>query len=150
MKINWSKTWKSSTQPRKQRKYTYNAPLHVSGKFLSAHLSKELRTKYGKRSAVVVKGDKVKIMRGQFKGIEGKVEKVDHVRKIVHVEGVQQMKVNGIKAYYPLSASTLLITSLNADDKKRVASLERKQESNPVKSRVLKAVQAVKTLKQTN
>jgi len=150
MKINWSKSWKSSTQPRKQRKYAYNAPLHVAGKFLSAHLSKELIKKYGKRSVVVVKGDKVKIMRGQFKGTEGKVEKVDHVRKIVHVEGAQQMKVNGTKAYYPLNASTLLVTALNANDKKRIASLERKQESKPVRSRVMKALEAVKALKQKN
>ena len=148
MKNSWSKTWKSSAQPRKQRKYVYNAPLHVSGKFLSSHLAKDLRTKYGKRSVIVVKGDKVKIMRGQFKGIEGKVEDVNHVRKIVHVAGAQQMKVNNTKAYYPLNASILLITSLNLNDKKRIAMLERKQEAKPVRSKIMKLLGAAKALKQ--
>ena len=31
-----------SKQPRKQRKFLYNAPLHVRRKIMSAHLSKEL------------------------------------------------------------------------------------------------------------
>ena len=43
-------SWKASKQPRKQRKYRYNAPIQTLGKMLSSHLSKELRTKIGKRS----------------------------------------------------------------------------------------------------
>lgn len=38
-------------QPRKQRKFLYNAPLHLrGGKIMSAPLSKELREKYGVRT----------------------------------------------------------------------------------------------------
>ena len=50
MKRKFSKSWKSSKQPRKQRKYSANAPLHLKRKLLSVNLSKELRKKYGKRS----------------------------------------------------------------------------------------------------
>ncbi|MCW1309534.1 MAG: 60S ribosomal protein L26, partial [Candidatus Nanoarchaeia archaeon] len=35
----WSKKWKSSKKPSKQRKYRYNAPLHIRRKFLSVNLS---------------------------------------------------------------------------------------------------------------
>ena len=73
----WSKSWKSSKNPKKQRKYRFRAPIHIKKKFCNVHLSTELRTKYNKRSVVVVTGDKVKILRGQFKGHTGKVEKVD-------------------------------------------------------------------------
>jgi len=40
-----------------------------------SNLSDDLRKQYKKRSAGVIKGDTVKIMRGEYKGVEGKVEK---------------------------------------------------------------------------
>jgi large subunit ribosomal protein L24 len=60
MKKKWSKTWKSSKQPRKQRKYRHNAPLHIKHKFLSASLSKDLKKKYNIRNISLRKGDRVK------------------------------------------------------------------------------------------
>ena len=77
MKSAFATTWKSSVQPRKQRKYQYNAPAHIKGKFLAAHLSKELKEKYGTRSIRVRVGDRVKVVRGTEKGKEGKVENAD-------------------------------------------------------------------------
>ena len=50
MQKEWSAHWKASTQPRKQRKYRWKAPLHVLGDFVRAHLSKDLRKKYGTRN----------------------------------------------------------------------------------------------------
>ena len=44
---------------------------------MSARLTKELKTKYGKKNVGVRKDDKVKIMSGQFKGKSGKVIEVD-------------------------------------------------------------------------
>ena len=76
MKKLFSTHWKSSKQPRKQRKYQYNAPLHIKHKFLGSHLSKELIKKHGKRSIPVRKGDTVKVLVGQYKGKSGKIEKV--------------------------------------------------------------------------
>ena len=66
-----------STQPRKQRKFIYKAPLHIRHKLMSVTLSEELREQYGRRSLPVKSGDTVKVMRGDFKDHEGKVEKVD-------------------------------------------------------------------------
>jgi large subunit ribosomal protein L24 len=129
MKNKFSTSWKSSKRPAKQRKYRHNAPLHIIQKFLSSHLSKDLRKKYGKRSMVVVKGDKVKVMRGQFSGRENKVERVDHKAIEVYVSGVERTKKDGSKSVYPIHPSNIMITELNLDDKKRKEKLEKKTTS---------------------
>ena len=85
----FSNHWKGSSQPRKQRKYVANAPLHIKRKMVSSHLSKELRTKYGKRSAVVRKDDIVKVMLGEFKGKSGKVVSVNLTKMKLIIEGLQ-------------------------------------------------------------
>ena len=126
MRIKWSNNWKASKKPSKQRKYRINAPLHIKHKFLAAHLSKELKKKYGKRSLPVRKGDKVKIMTGQFRKHVGKILKVDLKKSKVHVEGADLIKKAGGKALYPIHASNLEILELNLDDKERKKILERK------------------------
>ena len=126
MKSIFSTTWIRSKQPRKQRKYRHNAPEHVKKKFVSVNLSKELREKHGKRNLSIVKGDKVKIMRGQFKGKSGEVEKENMKNLKITVQGIENIKKDGTKVNYPLDPSNLMITDLKLDDKKRKASLERK------------------------
>lgn len=133
----FSKTWNSSVKPNKQRKFRFNAPLHIKGNFLNAHLSKELRAKYGTRSLRVRKGDKVKIMRGQFKKQEGKIEEVDIKKSIVYVAKIEHTKRDGTKARYPLQPSNLLILEVNADDKRRFSKKDKTQKSpsdNPEKT----------------
>ncbi|HDI03057.1 MAG TPA: 50S ribosomal protein L24 [Candidatus Pacearchaeota archaeon] len=126
MKKKFSKAWKSSKQPRKQRKYRANAPLHIKRKMIASHLSKELREKYKRRSFPVRKNDVVKILRGSFKGKQGKVSKVDTKKMKVYVEGIVRTKKDGTKVPVPLDPSNLMIVSLNLEDKKRVKALERK------------------------
>ncbi len=126
MKNKFSKAWKSSKKPRKQRKYVYNSPLNIKGKMLSSHLSKELIKKYGKRNLRIRKGDTAKVVRGQFKGKIAKVEKVLLKKNKVLLQDVQVLKLDGSKAYYPTHTSNLIITELNLEDKKRLKSLTRK------------------------
>lgn len=126
MKTKFSSSWKKSIQPRKQRKYRYNAPLHIKQKFVNVHLSKELRKKHSKRNMGVRKGDKVKVMRGQFKKKEGKVEQVSLKKTLIYVEGIEITKKDGTKTRYPIHPSNLMVTELNMDDKMRQKSLERK------------------------
>jgi large subunit ribosomal protein L24 len=114
----------TSSQPRKQRKFRYTAPLHVRSRFMSCRLNDELTKKYG-RSARVVVGDTVKIMRGDHAGVEGKVRDIDVKREQVIIEGVSVAKADGKEQPRPIHPSNLMITRLNLDDKKRVASLER-------------------------
>lgn len=126
MKKEWSNSWNSSKQPRKQRKYKHNAPLHKRHKMIGAHLSKELRQKHKKRSIAIRKGDKVKILRGQFKSIIGKVEKVMLSRYKVYVTGADLKKADGRSAKYPIDPSNVIIIDLEKSDTKRKEVLERK------------------------
>jgi large subunit ribosomal protein L24 len=129
MKIKFSTAWKASTQPRKQRKYRYNAPLHIKGKFLASHLVKELRAKHGLRSLRVRTGDKVRVLRGQFAGREGKVDRVDVARSHVYVSKVEQIKKDGAtKVPYPLDASNLMIVEFDTSDKRRMDALKAREE----------------------
>jgi len=121
----WSKFWKSSTKPGKQRKYRYNAPLHVKRKMVSSHLSKELRKKHNKRAVALVTGDKVKVERGQFKGHSGKIEKIDTKLGRIYVTGIEIQKKDGNKTTFSLDASNVIITELNLEDKNRNKILER-------------------------
>ncbi len=123
----FSTSWKRSTQPRKQRKYRYNAPLHVKQKMLHVHLSPSLRSVYGTRQLQVRKGDKVRILRGQFRKKEGKVERVNLKRERVFVHGVELVKHDGTKVLYPLAPSNLLLIDLDLGDKKRKAKLEKRK-----------------------
>lgn len=126
MKKEFSTSWKSSIQPRKQRKYVYNAHLHVKHKFLSSLLSKELRKKYGKRNLPLRKGDEVLIMRGSFRKKKAKVSSVDLKRTLVVLEGIQRAKKDGSKVNIMFHPSCLQIQSLNLDDKERLNALNRK------------------------
>lgn len=126
MKKEWSRSWKASKQPRKQRKYLYNAPLHIARKFMSVVLSKTLKGKHSKKNIPIRKGDKIKIVRGQFKGKVGKVERVDIMYKKVFIEGINFVKKSGDKVPVGIHPSNLMITELNLDDKMRRKSLERK------------------------
>lgn len=129
MKQKFSREWIKSKQTRKQRKYRHNAPLHIISKFLHVHLSKELRKKYKKRAIRVRTGDTVKIVRGQFKKKTGKVVSVNMFSRKVNIDGIQQIRKDGTKSYYPLEPSNLMITILNLEDKKRKAKLEAKNAS---------------------
>jgi large subunit ribosomal protein L24 len=120
MKNKFSKHWKASTQPRKQRKYTANAPLHIKKKMLSTNLSKELRKKFKIRNIEVRKGDTVKIMRGKFKKKTGKILEVNVKTSKVKIEGIQVKKQDGSKVNVRLWPSNLQIIELNTDDKKRM------------------------------
>ena len=115
----FSKSWVSSKKPGKQRKYRINAPLNIKRKFLSVHLSKELKLKYKTRNIVARKNDKVKILRGQFRKKTGKIIKVIIKKAKVFVEGIENSKKDGTKAYYPLEPSNLMITELDLTDKRR-------------------------------
>ena len=125
MKNKFSVKWKASKQPRKQRKYKANLPLHLRHKMLSAHLSKELRQKYGKRSFPVRKGDNVKVMKGEFNKKSGKINLVNLSKLKVAIEGIQKQKKDGTKVNVYFSPSNLMITELNLEDKERNEALKR-------------------------
>ena len=139
MKQKFSTKWKTSKQPRKQRKFIARAPLHIKRKLLSVNLSKELRKKQGKRNVVARKGDIVKIMRGKFKKKQGKIIEIKTKLGKIYIEGIQAKKMDGSKTNVPLKASNLQIIELNVDDKKRKLKIKKetkKEEKTDSKNKV--------------
>lgn len=150
MKKQFSRNWNSSTKPNKQRKFRFKAPLHIKSNFLNAHLSKDLRTKYSIRSLRIRSGDKVRVMRGQFKKQEGKVEEVDIRKSIIYVSKIEHVKRDGTKARYPIQPSNVMLIELNSEDKKRFKdkkSAKKDVAEKKVEKTVTKTVQKKNTVK---
>jgi large subunit ribosomal protein L24 len=87
-------------------------------------LSDELREKYRRRSVRPRVGDSVRIVRGEFKDIEGKVTGVAPAKGMVNVEGVTREKIKGGTSPVPIHSSNIVVTDLVLDDKARKKRLE--------------------------
>jgi len=111
--------------PGKQIKRMHNAPLHIKRKWISAHLDENLLLKYDKRAISVIKGDTVKVMRGNFHGHEDKVVKVNTKKNTIEIEGITMSKADGNKIAKPIHHSNVIITKLNLTDKWRREKLEK-------------------------
>jgi large subunit ribosomal protein L24 len=111
--------------PGKQIKRMHNAPLHLKRKWIAAHLDENLLLKYDKRAIPVVKGDTVRVMRGNFHGHEDKVAKVNTKKNTLEIEGITMSKADGNKIAKPVHHSNVMITKLNLTDKWRREKLER-------------------------
>ncbi|MER3407950.1 MAG: 50S ribosomal protein L24, partial [Nitrososphaera sp.] len=96
---------------------------HRLDKMIGATLVDNLRQQYKRRSARVIKGDSVRVMRGEYKGVEGKVERVHTENGTLEIEGIQHEKVRGGQVKVPIHASNVMITGLKTDDKYRAAML---------------------------
>jgi large subunit ribosomal protein L24 len=132
--------------PGKQRKRLFNAPAHIRHKLMSAPLSNELAASRGAKTLPVRKGDTVRIQRGDHKGFEGKISRVDRKEYRIYLEGLTREKVDGTNIFLPIHPSKVEIRNLNLDDKIRKATLDRKQEiAKPVKEQKPKAKSAKKT-----
>jgi len=110
--------------PSKQRKEIYQAEGQKLRKLLAAPLSEELRKTQGRRSYPVRKGDTVKIVRGDFAGVEGKVTTVDTHNRRLFVEGVTREMTSGTSTNVSVHTSKVMITKLNLDDKWRADSIK--------------------------
>jgi large subunit ribosomal protein L24 len=95
-----------------------------------SNLSEDLKKQYNKRSVSVIKGDTVKIMRGEYKGVEGKVEKINTESGRLSIEGVQREKIKGGQVKVQIHASNVVISSLKLDDDFRKNKIENKEKDN--------------------
>jgi large subunit ribosomal protein L24 len=120
-------TLTKSKKPSKQRKAMFQAPLHIRRKFMTAPLSDELVEKYGIKRLPVRKGDKVRIMRGEFTGVEGKVIRVDLRKMRIYVEGVTRQRMDGTPVFVPIHPSKVMIIELDLSDQKRKELIEKKK-----------------------
>lgn len=118
-----------TTKATKQRKRIIHAPDHRRNKLFAAPLSPELKASHAVRTLSVRSGDTVRVMRGDHKGFEGKVSRVDRSKYRVYVEGLTREKVDGTTIFVPVHPSKVMITSLNLDDKWRKQILGRKKKA---------------------
>jgi large subunit ribosomal protein L24 len=119
---------KPSSLPRKTRnRQIYYATIQRASKQLSGSLSKELRKKYGKRSARIIEGDTAKIVRGEFAGVDGKVTKISIQDRGVNIEGVKKEKLKGDKFDVYVHTTNIILTGLDSGDKWRINKLEGKK-----------------------
>ncbi len=121
------------TKPGKQRKMLYNAPLHIRQKIMAAHLSQELIASKGIKSLPLRKGDTIQVIRGDNKGFEGKISRVDLKRYRIFIEGLTREKVDGTNIFVSVHPSKVILKKLNLDDKWRKAIIKRKKPLKPLK-----------------
>ena len=101
----------------------------MTERMLRSPLSRALREKYGRRNVRVIAGDTIKVMRGEYSGIEGKVEKVNMKRGSLAIEGIQREKVRGGNVKVEINSTNVVVTDLDLDDKLRQALIQRIHES---------------------
>ena len=136
-------------KPTKMRnKQIYYATMKTASAQLSSLLSESLRKKYGKKSVRVVEGDSVKVIRGEFTGVDGKVTKVSASNNGLTIEGVKKEKLKGEKYDVFIHTSNIEITGLNTDDKWRINKLEGKNVRS-ARPETVKAEPKVEEEKQT-
>jgi large subunit ribosomal protein L24 len=109
---------------------TLNIKKHKLDKHIRSPLSENLRSEYNKRNARVIKGDTVKVLRGEYKNVEGKVEKVKTGRSTLFIEGIQREASKGGKVKVQIHSSNVIITSFNLHDKNR-SNVIRRVKSKP-------------------
>ena len=114
-------------KPTKMRNHLiYRATFNTRSKQLTSPLSSELKKKYSKKNIRVIEGDNVKIVRGEYKGVDGKISQVLTEKNSVAIEGIKKEKTKGDKFDVFIHTSNLLVTGLNTDDKWRIKKLEGK------------------------
>lgn len=116
-----------SSKPSKQRKSLWEAPKHKRRHLFSTALSFDLAVKYDRKSFPLRKGDKVKVMRGDYSEMEGKVHGVDRKGFKITVDGVTKEKADGSTYFAPIHPSNVMITKLETGDKWRAQRLSMKQ-----------------------
>jgi large subunit ribosomal protein L24 len=115
-----------SSKPRQQRKFRYNAPMHLRQHFLHVHVDKALRAKLklNKRTVQIAKGDTVKIMAGSKRGNTGKVTGVSLRKGSITIDSLVRKNARGKELQVPIRISNVYVTDLNLTDKRRAAKLK--------------------------
>ncbi len=115
-----------SSQPRKERKFRFTAPLHDRQKFLHAHVSEELAKKLGikSRSISMRKGDTVKVQSGAHRGKTGKVSKVNLHNGRIYIDGINRKDAKGKEFPIPVYSSNVYLIDIDLTDKLRTEKIE--------------------------
>ncbi len=110
----------ASSKPRKTRKQAITAPIHKKAKTIAGHLSERLRKELNTRSIPLRKNDVVKIVRGTFKGKEGKIIRINRVNGKIFIEKIIRKKSDGTEFDVAIDPSKIIVRELETSDKKRL------------------------------
>jgi large subunit ribosomal protein L24 len=113
--------------PSKQRKRLYEAPYHSRSHVFSVHLSSELRGSHNSRTMSVKKGDTIRVLRGDYKGFEGKILRVNRKGYRIIVDGINREKADGTSIPVAIHPSKVEVIRLDLGDKWRDRILRRKE-----------------------
>jgi len=117
-------------KPTKVRNHQiYRVMNQVANKQICATISKDLRKKYSRRSTRIMVDDTIKVVRGEYKGLTGKVSKISLENNSIAIEGNKKEKLKGDKIDVYIHSTNVIITALNTDDKWRLKILEKKSKS---------------------
>lgn len=114
-----------SSSRRKSRKAHFTASSHIRRVIMSSPLSSDLRQKYKVRSLPIRKDDEVQVVRGQYKGREGKVVTCYRKKYVIHIDRVTREKANQMPVPVGIHPSNVMIVKIKMD-KDRKAILDRK------------------------
>merc|ERR1711935_97740 len=114
-----------SSSRRKSRKAHFTASSSKRRIIMSSGLSNERRKKHSVRSMPVRKDDEVSVVRGTYKGREGKVIQCYRKKWVIHVERITREKASGATVQVGIHPSKCVITKLKLD-KDRKSILDRK------------------------
>ncbi|KAM7263147.1 hypothetical protein ACFE04_000830 [Oxalis oulophora] len=114
-----------SSSRRKSRKAHFTAPSSLRRILMSAPVSTDLRAKHNVRSMPIRKNDEVQVVRGTYKGREGKVVQVYRKKWVIHIERITREKVNGSTVNVGVHPSKVVISKLFLD-KDRKSLIDRK------------------------
>jgi large subunit ribosomal protein L24 len=129
MKINY-------LRPRKQRRALYHVMNHQVSKLLTVPLDKALQEEWGIKRIPVRKDDFVRVVKGEFDGIEGKVLSIDKTVRKITIEECTLQKKDGSNYYVPIAVANVLMTKFgmkkNKMDPWRQKMIQRKQKLEEV------------------
>lgn len=112
------------------KNFGYKVPNHILSSKIKSKVSPDIHEKYGVNSVRLRKDDSVKIIRGEYKGVEGKITKIFVSQNRISVEGVTREKIAGGNVPIKIHTSNVVVTNMNmnSDRKKMFDSKSKKGE----------------------
>jgi large subunit ribosomal protein L24 len=108
-----------STKPSKQRNALRKVKNHQVNKLFITRLDEALQAEYGVKRMPLRVNDSVKIISGEFEGIEGKVLSIDKHKRRVTIEEATLQKRDGSNYYVPVAVSKLVLTKFETKAAKK-------------------------------
>ena len=135
-----------SKKPSKQRNALRKVRNHQVSKLFTVPLDESLQTEWGIKRLPVRKDDSVRIIAGEFVGIEGKVLEIHKKVRKVTIEEATLQKRDGSNYFVPIPVSKIILTKFGEKkmDTWREKMIDRKEKLELVESRSPKKVKGGK------